>query len=192
MEKERTIRVTGKGLLKIKPDMTCVSMTVDGVERDYEEAVRRSAEDSRAVKEALAKAGFSSEEIKTTRNSIDPEYEGYEENGVWKQRFKGYRFFHELRFSFDSDRETLGKVFGVLASCPAEPEFRVSFAVKDEEAAKQELIRQAVADAKRKAVILAESSGVSLQDILHIDYSFGQLRMEVMPMEQMKLMKQDV
>ncbi len=187
MNARKTMRVTGRGLIKVKPDQTCIGITVCDVEKNYEKAVRRASEDSEAVKASLAAAGFSASEIKTVRFDIEPEYEGYDENGVWKQRFKGYRFCHELRLVFDSDKEILGKVFTCLAKCPAEPEFRVSYRVKDQEAAKNLLLAGAVADARDKATILASASGVTLGEIRHIDYSFEDVRMEVTTMQRSKV-----
>jgi len=178
MEKTRTIRVTGRAVLRVTPDQICIYLTLEGKDQNYELAVEKSAEKTRAVKESLAAAGFDPGEIRTTSFSIDPEYEGYEENGVWKQRFTGYRFNHGLKVLFDSDKEKLGQVFGALARCPAKPEFRVSYRVKDQEKAKAELIAKAVEDAKGKAKVLADASGVSLKEILSIDYSFSKIEME--------------
>ena len=182
----RTIRVTGKGLLKIKPDQTCIFMDLEGVEEKYEDTVRRSSEDTKAVKDALEKVGIAQENVRTTSFDIEPQYEGYEEKGVWKQAFKGYRFTHSLRFVFDMDKELLGKIFGALAACPANPQFRVSYRVKDQESAKKLLLASAVSDAKEKAEILTLAAGVSLKEIRHIDYSFGAVQMEVMPMNRLK------
>ena len=42
----RTIKVTGKGNLKVKPDMTRVTMTLEGVYPEYEETLQKSAQDT--------------------------------------------------------------------------------------------------------------------------------------------------
>ncbi|MBO4928520.1 MAG: SIMPL domain-containing protein [Clostridiales bacterium] len=178
MEKSRTIRVTGRANLRVTPDQTCINMSVEGVEKKYEAAVEKSSQRSREIKASLQAAGIDPEEIRTTGFSIDPEYESYEKEGGWKQRFKGYRFRHGLRLCFDSDKEKLGLVFGALAACPAAPEFRVSYRVKDQEKAKSELIAKAVSDAKEKAKVLAKASGVKLKEIQRIDYSFSEIEME--------------
>ncbi len=178
MEKTRTVRVTGRAVLRVTPDQICIYLTLEGQDQNYELAVEKSAEKTRAVKESLATVGFDSEDIRTTRFSIDPEYEGYDENGVWKQRFTGYRFNHGLKVLFDADKEKLGQVFSALAHCSAKPEFRVSYRVKDQEKAKSELIAKAVEDAKEKAKVLADASEVSLKEIISIDYSFSTIEME--------------
>ena len=38
----RTIRITGKGQIKVKPDMTRITMSLEGVYTDYGETLQRS------------------------------------------------------------------------------------------------------------------------------------------------------
>lgn len=42
----RTIRVTGKGQIKVKPDMTRIAMTLEGLFKDYGETLRHSSKDT--------------------------------------------------------------------------------------------------------------------------------------------------
>ena len=77
-----------------------------------------------------------------------------------------------------------------LAKCPLQPEFRLSYTVKDPEAAKNQLLGKAVADAQAKAVVLTQAAGVKLKDIQSIDYSWAQINFEVEPMSRM-LMTED-
>ena len=62
------------------------------------------------------------------------------------------------------------------------PEFSLSYTVKDPEASKNALLSAAVADARMKAGVLAASSGVTLGKIRHIDYSMATPDFEVRPM----------
>ena len=117
---------------------------------------------------------------------MDSEYESYrDKNNNYKQRFAGYRFRHTLRVEFDSDNDRLGKVLYALANCRIEPEFRISYTVKDPEAAKNLLLGKAVADAKEKAAVLTAAAGVALKDIQSIDYSWGEISFECTPMNRM-------
>ena len=59
MDQQRTIRVTGKGTLHLRPDLTRLTMTLQGTETDYADALRKSAEDTetlRGVKKAVDRA----------------------------------------------------------------------------------------------------------------------------------------
>ncbi len=178
----RSLRVTGKGMLKLRPDTTRITMTLQGLYKDYAETLKRASEDAEALKKVLLDFGFKSSDLKTLRFSVDAEYEGYQDEGVWKQRFTGYRFNQAVKLEFDSDNDRLGKILYALAHCPVDPEFRLSYTVKDEEAAKNELLGKAASDAKEKAAVLSEAAGVSLGEIMDIDYSWGQMRFETAPM----------
>ena len=46
----RTIRVTGKGQIKAKPDMTRITMTLEGLFKDYGETLRHSSEETEILK----------------------------------------------------------------------------------------------------------------------------------------------
>ena len=94
-----------------------------------------------------------------------------------------------MKVEFDSDNARLGKVLYALANCALRPEFRLSYTVKDPEAAKNELLGKAVADAKKKASVLTSAAGVALKDIQSIDYSWGEINFEYRPMNRDLLME---
>lgn len=185
MDKMRTIRVTGKGQVSLKPDMTRIYMTLNGLYINYAETLKHSSEDTDKLKELLAGYGFQRQDLKTVDFDVNTEYEGYQEDGIYKQRFVGYRYRHELKVEFDSDNELLGRVLYGLANCELMPELRLGYTVRDQEAARNELLGKAVADAKEKAKVLTDAAGVQLKDIQSIDYSWGQMDIEIMPMRAM-------
>ena len=179
----KTIKVTGKGHLKLRPDTTRLMLTLDGMEPEYDAALSRSAEETRALAAALTAEGFDRAELKTLSFNISAEYEGYDDAGVWKQRFAGYRFRHALRLDFPADNERLGCVLSALAACPANAEIQISYTVSDPEAAKNALLSSAVRDAGEKAAVLAEAAGVTLGAIQTVDYSWGETTFEVRTMD---------
>ncbi|MCR5179027.1 MAG: SIMPL domain-containing protein [Lachnospiraceae bacterium] len=102
-----------------------------------------------------------------------------------KKRFAGYEYTHRLKVEFESDNDRLGRILFALATAPKiKPEFRLSYTVKDPEAAKNLLLGNAVSDARKKAAILSQAAGVSLKDILSIDYSWGEINLEYVPMRE--------
>ena len=181
----KIIRVTGKGKLKVKPDMTRITITLTGIEREYGEALRMSSEQTEALKKLFERFGFVRSDMKTLNFSVDTEYESYQEKNVWKQRFLGYRFNHNLKIEFDSDNERLGKILYALANSEVDPQFRISYTVKDPEAAKNELLAKAVEDAFAKAGVLTKAAGKSLGDLQSIDYSWGEISFETHPVNRL-------
>ena len=61
----KTIRVTGKGQLKVKPDTTRISLTLEEVCRDYEEALQHSSEKTEGLRKLLSGFGFPKTDLKT-------------------------------------------------------------------------------------------------------------------------------
>lgn len=181
----RTVRVTGNGRMKITPDVTRITLSLEGVCPDYGGAYARCARDSASLKDLLSGFGFKGSDLKTLDLSVDPRYEGYEEEGVYKQRLAGYGYRHVLKLEFIRDNELLGKLLTALAGSPAAPELNISYVAGDPEAAKNELIRRAVKDAESKAAILAEAAGVTLGKLISVDYSVARLDFEISPMSRM-------
>lgn len=185
----RTIRITGKGQIKLRPDMTKITLLLEGMYPEYEKALCRSSQDTELLRELLTKFGFERSDLKTLKFSVDTEYESYEEKKVYKRRFVGYMFHHMMKVEFESDNDRLGRVLYALANCPLRPKFNISYTVKDPEAAKNELLSRAVADAREKASVLTLAAGVMLKSIQSIDYSWGEIDFEVRPMNQMPMLE---
>ena len=181
----RTIRVTGKGRLKIRLDTTRITISLEGTYPEYGETLQRSSQNAEQLRDLLAAFGFKGSDLKTLNFSVDTKYESYTEKGVYKQRFAGYVFRHLMKVEFPSDNDRLGKILYALANCQMKPEFCLSYTVSDPEAAKNELLGSAVADAREKAAVLTQSAGVVLKDIQSIDYSWGEIDFEYRPMNRM-------
>ena len=179
----RTIRVTGRGQIKVKPDTTRITMTLTDVFEEYCETLLRSSEDTEALKDVLSAFGFERSDLKTLSFNVDAEYERYrDKNNDYKQRFVGYRFDHVLKIEFKSDNDRLSRILYALANCSVRPELRISYTVKDPEATKNLLLGKAVTDAAEKAAVLTRAGGVRLKDIQSIDYSWGEIDFEYRPM----------
>ena len=185
MSNMRTIRVTGKGQIKVKPDTTRITISLEGTWPEYGETLRHSSQDTERLKDVLSAFGFERSDLKTLNFNVETEYESYKDKGTYKQRLIGYRFTHMIKVEFPSDNDRLGKVLYALANCPLKPEFRLSYTVSDPEAAKNDLLGKAVTDAKEKASVLTQAAGVTLKDIQSIDYSWGEIDFEYRPMNRM-------
>ena len=185
MSNMRTIRVTGKGQIKVKPDTTRITMSLEGTWPEYGETLRHSSQDTERLKDVLSAFGFERSDLKTLNFNVETEYESYKDKGTYKQRLIGYKFTHMMKVEFPSDNDRLGKALYALANCPLKPEFRLSYTVSDPEAAKNDLLGKAVTDAKEKASVLTQAAGVTLKDIQSIDYSWGEIDFEYRPMNRM-------
>ena len=108
MSNTRTIRVTGKGQIKVKPDTTRITMTLEGTYPEYGKALRHSSLNTEQLKDVLSAFGFERSDLKTLNFNVETEYENYKDKDTYKQRFVGYKFRHMMKVEFLSDNERLG------------------------------------------------------------------------------------
>ncbi len=181
--------MTGKGQIKVHPDMTRIVITLEGQYMDYGKTLKKSSEDTEQMKDLLVPFGLERSDLKTLSFGVDTEYESYKVKDEYKRRFAGYKFTHVMKLEFESDNQRLGKILYALANCPLNPEFRLSYTVKDPEAVKNELLGKAVQDAVAKAGVLSGAAGLKLGDIQNIDYSWGEIDFEYRPMSKGLLME---
>lgn len=172
----RTIRVTGKGKLKVHPDMTRVVFSLVGLDEDYSEALRWSAGRTEECREILNGLGFERSELKTLSFDVEAQYDYVDIQKSYEKRFAGYRYRHRLKVEFEPDNQRLGRILYELANNMVSAEVEICYFVKDQEAAKNEILSRAVADARQKAALLSQAAGVTLKEIQTIDYSWGEVR----------------
>ncbi len=181
----RTIRVTGRGRISVKPDITVISLGFSNTFTSYEATLEASAKEVSMVKDMLTDLGFDREGLKTTSFRIEPEYESYKDSkGNYRSEFKGYSYSQRLRFTFPTSNETLGRVLYTVAHSGIDPRVNISFTNSDPEGAKLKLIAEAVKDSRRKAEIIADAAGVVLGEIENIDYSWSTMVFESRPIDE--------
>lgn len=176
---DRTLTVTGLAKISVAPDTVELWMTAQSKNKDYDEAMRLSAEGTKALRAAFEAADFDGAELKTADFNVNPEYESYQDKktGAYKRRFTGYCVSHRMKIAFPADNALLGKALAAVMSSGAAPEVGISYIVKDTESVKNELIKKAAADSRKKAEILAETAGVRLGPIAAINYSWNSVEL---------------
>lgn len=186
----RTITVTGKGQVSVKPDTIKLRITTEGTYYEYEDTIRISADQTRILKETLESAGLDPADLKTTSFDINTAYESYKDKeGNYKSRFVGYKFSHRTYIKFENDNKILGRVLYAISKCPVEISFDIDYTVSNPEDAKNEMLKNAIADAKAKAKILADAAEVELGQIEDISYSWSELHFTSSPIENFVLEK---
>lgn len=172
----RTITVKGMGRVTTSPDYVVISMSLTAQENDYEETMELAAKKIEYLNASLEEIGFEKKSVKTTNFNVRTDYERVKDrNGNYKSVFNGYICSHRLKVEFDFDTKRLAQTLYAISKCLAEPEISISFTVKDPSAVNKELLKSATINAKEKAQILCEASGVELGQLLTIDYNWGEL-----------------
>ena len=158
----RTIKVTGKGKIAVKPDMIRLYVNKEELCHEYEDTLRRSTEDTELLKDLFEKLGFQRKDLKTVYFNVDTEYE---------------------------NNKKLGQVLYALAHSSLKPEFSIEYTVADVEKCKNELLHKAIEDSIQKAQVLTTVANVKLGEIQAIDYSWGEIDFVTKPMNEMRLME---
>jgi len=84
---ERTIKVTGKGKISVKPDTIRLIITQTNVENSYEGAIMESADKKGNLNSSLKRLGFDDAVLKTLFFNIDTEYENYQANWIGENHY---------------------------------------------------------------------------------------------------------
>lgn len=114
--------------------------------------------------------------VKTMNFNVDTDYDSYKDKlGNYQRVFSGFVCRHQLKLAFDFDMKRLSQALAAIAACLAHPELSIAFTVKDPAAVNDALLREAAINAKKKAELLCEASGVMLGQLLTIDYNWGEL-----------------
>lgn len=169
----KTITIKGMGQIALKPDLIVISMKMETVDKEYDKTMELSAKRIEALNKALEEIGFKKESILTTNFHVSTRYESIrDKDGIYKNVFKGYDCIHNLKLEFDFSTKILAKVLSKISLCLAKPELSITFTIKDQTKVNEELLKSATKNAKEKAMILSSSSGVTLKDLISINYDF--------------------
>lgn len=172
----KTITVKGIGKVSAVPDYVVITMSLEAHENDYEETLELAAKKIEYLNASLVEIGFEKKTVKTTSFNVRTDYERVKDrNGNYKSVFNGYICSHRLKVEFDFDTKRLAQTLYAISKCLAQPELSIAFTVKDASAVNKELLRSATINAKEKAQILCDASGVELGDLLSIDYNWSEL-----------------
>lgn len=174
--KEKVIRVKGKGTVSMAPDCIEIDINLSETYITYEQSLEAAAESLEEIREVLKPLGFEKKDIKTSKFNINSQYDSKRNKaGDYVRYFVGYSFSNELSIEFDNDNKKLGKVLYALSKCSSKPEFSIKYKMKDYSKMKELLLERSVADAKNKALIISKAAGVTLGEIVNVDYSWSDI-----------------
>lgn len=172
----RVITVKGIGKASARPDMVEISMALHTRDRNYDRAMDLAGQHIQHLTETICAIGFEKSDLKTANFNVHTEYENVKDrNGNYNRIFKGYVMDHNLKLEFDFEMQRLSQVLSAIASCLSNPDLSIRFTVKDATGMNEEMLRSAAVNARRKAEILCEASGVKLGQLLNVDYNWSEL-----------------
>lgn len=166
-EFRRSITVTGQGESSVAPDMATIQT---GVVTQSKTAVEAMAENNVAVEKIMAdlkSMNVAQKDMQTSQFSVQPVYERGD-RGQRRPDVVGYRVSNQLRIRV-RELSQLGKLLDTLIRSGSNQMSGISFGVDDSTAVMNEARKKAIANAKAKAELYAESAGVTVGKVLKID-----------------------
>ena len=154
------IAVSGTGEIRVSADTAVISLGVNARDKDVLKAQQKVNESIASIRAALIGQGVSEENINTEFINIYVTYD-YQND---QEEVESYNASSTLAIKV-TEMDKVGALIDAAFSAGANTLNGISFSASDTSEAKAEALREAVADAKKKADILAEASGLKITGI---------------------------
>lgn len=164
-----TINITGTGEEFAVPDTATFSVTVRETAKDVATAQEAASKKNNDILAYLKKSGIEEKDIQTTDYNVSPQYEwkpsgeclssGYCPGG--RQVIIGFEVSQTTSVKV-KDTKKAGDILSGVGSLGAFEMSGLSFTIADEEGIKAKARDKAIAEARKKADVLAKSLGVSI------------------------------
>ncbi len=157
---ESRITVNGTGEVRVSADTAVISLGVNARDKDVLKAQQQVNEIIAAIRKALTEQGVKEENINTEFINIYALYD-YRDD---QEQLAAYNASSTLAIKV-TDMESVGTLIDLCFAAGANTLNGISFSAADTEEAKAEVMKKAVENAKQKAEILAEASGLKITGI---------------------------
>ena len=155
----RTVGVIGEATISSAPDEAVVTLGVRTQAETAEEAMSENAGTMAAVLDAVRAEGIGSDDLATAWIELYPD----RRHG----RVVGYSAENQALVTI-RDMGEIGRVIDRAVAAGANTTSGISFRLSDESRGEEQALEDAVADARRKAEVLAEAGGASLGAVVQV------------------------
>ncbi|MGC9367974.1 MAG: SIMPL domain-containing protein [Paracoccaceae bacterium] len=164
-----TITVTGRGEVAAAPDMATISLGVTSQAKTAGAAMDETSVATAAILKALEAAGIAPRDMQTSELSLDPVWSNRASGGE-TPRIEGFVARNTLRVRV-RDLDRLGPVLDDVLEMGANTFRGLNFGLQEPGPLTDRARTEAVADAQRKAALIAEAAGLPLGPVLSISES---------------------
>lgn len=170
---ERTITVTGKSEVQLRPDLSCVTVEVRSLHTSYAEAYQVAEVNLTELGKVMDDCGLDRTLPKTTYFNIarkmQSQYDEY--HNYIGEKMVGYELQQNIRIDLNMDNQLITKVIRGVGTQMKDVEVSVAFTTKDARAQQLELLEAAVRDAQTKAERMVSAAGCRLGKVQTIHYN---------------------
>lgn len=162
------LEVKGYGRLTTQPDLGVLNVEITTIQNEFGSAISSLNSNYEKIINHLEREGFKKEEIKTRNYSVH-ENTIYRNGAAYDSGFVGQQ---SILVEFENTKENLSKIIESFQKSPVDAKFSFSFTISNakREDLRNEIIKKAIDDAKQKANLIAETSGLQLGKIKEIKY----------------------
>ena len=162
----RTISVSGQGKAAARPDMATIQTGVVTTSATAKEALAANNRAMEKVIGVLTTKAIAEKDIQTSGFSVQPEYRRTPRGGR-SNEITGYRVSNQVRVRV-RDVARLGEVLDALVQAGSNQISGVSFGIAKPDDITNEARRAAIKDARRRAELYAEATGVEVGQVVSI------------------------
>ena len=162
---ERTITVSGTGVVAAEPDEASVSTGVLTEGESARDALSKNSAAMRKIIEGLKGAGIEPKDIQTVNFAIMPRFTNPKDGQA--PRVVGYNVVNSVRIRV-REIARVGEVLDGVVTLGANQAGGIAFEVTKAEVLRDEARKQAIGNALRRAKLLAEAAGAKVGPVLTI------------------------
>ncbi len=163
----QTLSLAGEGTASAAPDQATVTSGVTSEGQTASEAVAANSKAMAALIDAFKKAGIQAADLQTSGFSVQPRYAQPKEGSGEAPKIDGYEVRNQVTVRV-RDLTKLGAVLDTAVASGSNQIDGVNFGLADPAPVLDKAREAAVADARRKAELIAKAAGVKLGRILAI------------------------
>ncbi len=158
-----TISVSSQGKVTVLPDVGYISLGIETKNIDVKVAENENSAIMDDIMAALKEFDIEDTDIKTVAYNIYPQYENYSD-----EKPTSYAVYNTVKVTVKK-LEDMSGVIDAAVEAGANNTNGVSFDVLDREASYNEALKDAVANAKARAEVLAEAAGLKIVGVVTVN-----------------------
>lgn len=152
------INVNATAVMEVAPDIAYIDFSVKGYGDNAQQATSDAALKIEKVRKTLLGMGMTSDEVVTTSYSLDKKYDT-------KGNAKGYISTNSVQITLN-DIKKVGNVIDKISTAGIDSIQGISYSVKNKDLYQNQLLTQAVANARKQAEVVAVAGNRTLGNLL--------------------------
>lgn len=160
----RTISVDGSSTIKVAPDKATISISIENTAKDAKLASAQNAQIMQNIQSAILGLAITKDKMQTTNYNLYPVYNTKDNS----REIIGYSVSNEITVTIDNI-DMVGTVIDTAINAGASNVNSIEFGLKDSQVYKDKVLQQAIADAKRKAQVIANALGKSVVNVVSVN-----------------------